>query len=233
MPDALLMPRDTSSTSVPVSGHSLSVRDDLCYRRIGEDFVFLCLRTDRYFLLRGSAGERFERFLVGDSDPADIAWLVERQLVSHTADHAGFISRPFPLPRSSLLDTPMPRAGLGLTSRVLAAQFRARHELRERSLGAIVNDLDRFGDATAVAESDIGLALASAFLRARRYVSAIDQCLVRGLAMKRMAMRQKLDARLVIGVTMPFSAHCWVQVGEIILTDPLDMVRPFQPILAV
>lgn len=41
------------------------------------------------------------------------------------------------------------------------------------------------------------------------------------------------DARLLIGVTMPFSAHCWVQVGDTVLTDSLDLVLSFQPILSV
>jgi len=29
---------------------------------------------------------------------------------------------------------------------------------------------------------------------------------------------------------MPFAAHCWVQAGDQVLTDPLDVVLHYQPI---
>jgi hypothetical protein len=38
----------------------------------------------------------------------------------------------------------------------------------------------------------------------------------------------------VLGVRMnPFSAHAWAQFGSIVLTDSLEQVREFTPILAV
>jgi hypothetical protein len=32
---------------------------------------------------------------------------------------------------------------------------------------------------------------------------------------------------------MPFSAHCWVQADDVVLTDTLDIIRRYQPIFAV
>lgn len=49
--------------------------------------------------------------------------------------------------------------------------------------------------------------------------------------MKRMLARQGCHADLVIGVTLPFSAHCWVQLGSTVLTDSLDLVQAYKPIL--
>ncbi len=51
--------------------------------------------------------------------------------------------------------------------------------------------------------------------------------------MKRLLAQRGCDARLVFGVTMPFSAHCWVQAEDVVLTDTLDIVRRYQPIFAV
>jgi hypothetical protein len=31
----------------------------------------------------------------------------------------------------------------------------------------------------------------------------------------------------------PFEAHCWAQIGQVVLTDPLERVLRFQPILAL
>ena len=72
--------------------------------------------------------------------------------------------------------------------------------------------------------------LAAAFQRARYYWSGIDECLSRGIAMRRELAGKGCEARLVIGVTLPFAAHCWVQLGPAVLTDPLDVVTPYTPI---
>ena len=42
-----------------------------------------------------------------------------------------------------------------------------------------------------------------------------------------------LGSDLVIGVMLPFSAHCWIQVGAAVLSDPLDLVVNYQPLLTV
>jgi hypothetical protein len=211
----------------------LSVRAGLYYRRIAGDYVFLCLRTDRYFLLRGAPVERFDRFLAGEASEADVGWLAARQLVTDTVDDGFIVSKSVPSARSCFLDRPLPRARSGITVATLAAQLRARHELRRRNLADIVADIERAGHGIEKTRLDACLSLAAAFQRSRHYAAAIDRCLVRGLAMKRMLLRRDCEAWFVIGVTMPFSAHCWVQVGDVVLTDPLDMILPFQPILAV
>ncbi|WP_295326785.1 lasso peptide biosynthesis B2 protein [uncultured Sphingopyxis sp.] len=112
-------------------------------------------------------------------------------------------------------------------------QRRASVELRRDSLLEIVERLGRGRPRNASCGERVCQNIAAAFLRSRRLVSAEDQCLVRGIAMKRMLAQRGCDARLVFGVTMPFSAHCWVQAGDVVLTDTLDIVRRYQPIFAV
>ena len=71
----------------------------------------------------------------------------------------------------------------------------------------------------------------AAFQAARHFFPATDQCLARSIAMKRVLASQGCHADLVIGVALPFSAHAWVQFGDEVLTDPLDLVEPYTPIL--
>src|SRR3546814_10650482 len=78
---------------------------------------------------------------------------------------------------------------------------------------------------------DRGQSTAAAFVRAWRYRNATDQCLVRSIAMRAMLARRGLGSDLVIGVMLPFSAHCWIQVGAAVLSDPLDLVVNYQPLL--
>lgn len=208
-------------------------RPDLHYRRIGDDFLFLDLAADRYFLLQGPVAESFGRFVAGEADCADLDRLAKRRLLVETEAGAAFPSRVVPVARSSLLDGPLPSAAIATAASSIWAQARARRALVRHSLLAIVTDLAAAG--RDVDEADIALCrkVAAAFVRARHYAPAADQCLVRGLAMKRMLLRRRCAASLVFGVTMPFAAHCWVQVGEMVLTDPLDFILPFEPILAV
>lgn len=59
-------------------------------------------------------------------------------------------------------------------------------------------------------------------------------CLYRSFFLLAFLRRRGLDAAWVFGVrTWPFEAHCWLQVGDVVLDDSIDHVRLFAPILAV
>lgn len=199
---------------------------------MGDVFVFLDLRADRYFLLHGDAARRFERFLAGTLSAADADWLSERRIIS-PAFAAQEPARSAPTVRSSIFDVEMPAACLRDTAAAIGAQIRARYELRSRSLGRIIKSIDHPEILSRTLAPEGYRAAAAAFRRARHFFPAIDECLPRGIAMKRLLCRQRREAALVIGVTLPFSAHCWVQAGDVVLTDPIDVVLPFEPILVV
>ena len=74
----------------------------------------------------------------------------------------------------------------------------------------------------------------SAFDRTKVVRPLADRCLVSSLAFLDVAFSRGLDARLVLGVfAAPFSAHCWVQVGDTVMNDRLDYVQSFTPIVAI
>jgi hypothetical protein len=73
-----------------------------------------------------------------------------------------------------------------------------------------------------------------AFRAVHPWIPFEGDCLQRGYRLHHHLHRRGIDARWVFGVrTWPFLAHCWVQVGELVVGDSLDRVGGFTPILAV
>jgi hypothetical protein len=212
---------------------ALALRSGLHHCRFEAEYVFFDLSVDRYFLLSGVAAHRFGRFVSGRASADDHEHLLSHDLLVEVPDEEMRGGRTLPAATASLIDTPVADAPFGTAVASLLAQWRARRDLGRCRLADIVCT---FGDECidiSPGMDEICGEIAAAFLRARLYASATDQCLVRGIAMKRMLMRRGCAASLAFGVTMPFAAHCWVQTGETVLTDPLDIVLHYQPIFAV
>jgi len=212
---------------------ALDIRPGLHFCRFDSDYVLLDLPADRYFLVEGDIAQAFARFLEGSSNATDQDVLREQQLICPTRISGTTSVAMPPTAAASLIDRPFPKASLLDTLLAMQYQRRARTDLRRQSIGEIVRLL---GEPTRSRPARHGqppyLRTAAAFQRARRYVSATDQCLARGIGLRRMLTGQGCEARLVFGVTLPFAAHCWVQIGETVLTDPLDVVLHYKPIFA-
>lgn len=75
----------------------------------------------------------------------------------------------------------------------------------------------------------------SKYMRLRPFVlSARDRCLHDSLSLIRFLGARGLFPQWVIGVrTRPFTAHSWVQSGDLVLNDQHEHVRAFHPILVV
>jgi hypothetical protein len=75
---------------------------------------------------------------------------------------------------------------------------------------------------------------ARTFLQARIYAPVETSCLLDSLALVKFLARQGLRAHIVFGVTGdPFSAHCWVQVKDMVLSDTAGNVNAYTPIRVV
>lgn len=88
-------------------------------------------------------------------------------------------------------------------------------------------------DATALARAE-ELARVFSHLRTFAY-TAHDHCLYDSLVMSDFLSRFGIASTCVFGVrTLPFNAHCWVQVGGVLVTETsLEEIATFSPILAV
>ena len=212
---------------------SAMLRSGLHHCQFAGAFVLFDLSADRYFLLTDQSAERFDRMLAGSGTSADEDHLRGLGLL---ADDETDKLPPAALPPTaarSLVDEPLDKASMAAIISCICAQRRARRDLQNKSLTEIVTRLGRRSNQLSSTNMDGCRRIAAAFAHAKRYMSSDDQCLVRGIAMRNMLARRGVAASLVFGVTMPFAAHSWAQVGDTVLTDFLDVVLHYQPIFAV
>ena len=66
------------------------------------------------------------------------------------------------------------------------------------------------------------------------FYSAKDACLRNSLTLVEFLAKYEIYPTCVFGVKMdPFAAHAWVQHGAVVLTDPIEHVKTFTPIMLV
>ncbi|HEY8616068.1 lasso peptide biosynthesis B2 protein [Phenylobacterium sp.] len=76
--------------------------------------------------------------------------------------------------------------------------------------------------------------LARLFERCAIWLPLPGKCLARSFVLLRFLQRSGSGAVWVFGVrTWPFSAHCWLQSGEVALDDFAERLVPYEPILAL
>jgi len=211
----------------------LTLRRGLHHREVSGAHILFDLPADRYILLAGSTAACFGRFLSGCATDGDLAELSARDLIEPAGYRATLGHQAFVPPTSSLTDDGLPEGGLRGTTTSLWFLRRARSDLRRRPLSDVLEDLARTKPVRAGSDDKKLAHIAADFRRAGRFISMQDQCLVRGVAMLNVLHRKGVAASLVFGVTIPFAAHCWIQAGDRILTDPFDIVRNYQPIYIV
>ncbi|ASR50314.1 lasso peptide biosynthesis B2 protein [Blastomonas fulva] len=195
--------------------------------------IFLDVDRARYFLLQDRADARFRRFLEQSADAADFHWLIARNIITEGCDDPTLHNPKVPAPTSGLENHPSLSADVVSTIRAIAAQITARRMLRRLPFAEILKPGWSTAQRVAQDQNHQVSLVTAAFQRARHFVPAKDQCLVRSIAMKKVLASHGCHVDLVIGVALPFSAHAWVQSGDTILTDPLDLVEPYKPILVV
>nr|WP_286207875.1 lasso peptide biosynthesis B2 protein [Hephaestia sp. MAHUQ-44] len=140
---------------------------------------------------------------------------------------------------SSILDRDdLPSPPLLATLHAAMRLRRAKAMLRHTSLAQMVRRFRlakaRLATAERSATIDTALRLATAFQAAARLVDALDQCLPLSFALAHRALQHRLPVDMLIGVKLrPFEAHAWVQSEGTVLSDRLDAVQPYTPILAL
>ncbi len=76
--------------------------------------------------------------------------------------------------------------------------------------------------------------LIAAFEYVERTMVGKDRCLLRAIALQRLLAGGGHASTLVFGVRLnPFHAHCWLQDGDLVLNDTIEVIASFQPIRAV
>lgn len=223
--------------SVSAGGHRpfttvISPAPSIHIATIEDDLVALDLDNDAYFCLPGLAPH-----LVTEGDGR---WTASSAVLADGLLETGlFQSTVSRQPGPAL--TPAARTSRGYEGRgsgsmagVALAAIMARWAWRihGRSLKALVArspNLPLRHDQVAEAMADARL-----FDHWVPWVPGQGQCLYRAYLLRAFLASRGRGATWVFGVrTWPFSAHCWLQVGDVLLDDDLDRVGLYTPIMAV
>ncbi|WP_206243567.1 lasso peptide biosynthesis B2 protein [Novosphingobium terrae] len=222
-----------------MQGYALNPGVTFCFT--GSRAIFLDQIADRYLTLGNTEDLAFSRLLEGagldQSDLEQITALVGQ----------GFLqpAKPGRLPQPCSAAPPVTAAhsaGRKGPSGWAQLQFalrvmQARRQLRRHGLYKSLESF-RIGRVSRTQHTSPSLAVlgeATELLRTiSRYMTRHDQCLPISLGLARYLQNRGVDCKLILGVQLgPFQAHCWVQHGNQLIGDDLDMVRTFTPILAV
>lgn len=221
-----------------------TVRDDLSFCRVGEQFVFLDIGNDRYFRLPKLLERALARHMDGDGiSDMDISGLVEQNVLVDQPRSTIFDPESVEPALRSAMEAPPARQKLRAFElmEVIAIVLHTRLELKLFALKHVLHGLVRDGhikpaQATApTALFERRLSDAAALYRlARLYVPVDMCCLLDSVAMAKFLRRRQLYAHIVFGVALdPFSAHCWVQAGDLVLNDTVGNVNSHTPIRVV
>lgn len=111
--------------------------------------------------------------------------------------------------------------------------------LRLSSIERIVQRVRRrnAGNGHSTPEFDLSAlkSYIAAFVRLRPFVfTSHDACLLECLVLSEFLARKGVHPNWVFAVQFePFAAHCWLQLGSIVLNDSVERVSHFNPIMIV
>jgi len=223
-----------------MSSLSLRLRDNLHWCDSNGRAVFLDIEQDRYFCLHTAANDAFLRLARGDigsDDPDRLRPLIGRGLLVESGESPARLSRPLVEPVTR--DYPSEPAGrlalLHLATAILR-EWRTGRLLRSAPIRQVIAAARR-PSSRRRRSSDGGRALAAIVAAANDaalLTRSHDRCLVRAFAVHAACRTKGIRAKLVFGVIAhPFAAHCWVQLGSIVLVGGFEQARLYTPILVV
>lgn len=208
------------------------LHEDISYCEVDGGLVLLDVGRDRYFRLPHVLETALLAYLSGNvCSEENIEILVEQNVLKPVMsitrhDAAPAICDP---ERSNIERVQSGRAtSIGRMLEVLAVVLHVRRQLKRSTLKYALNSmisyrLHKVSRATKDPRDQSTQRLfdaADEFRWARPYVPVEPVCLLDSLALTRFLAKRGLHADIVIGITSePFSAHCWVQVGDIVLDD--------------
>lgn len=224
------------------------IADGIGFCRFEGRTIVLDITADRYWQLGEDAGRVLETVgagMMGGIDEHALARLVTLGFVA-PADEGpaammgspgASISASLSHPSKSALEQAgqQVRAGWATACEVATLTISARVALRRLALKTILDRLAaRRRRATPTPPPTNLELLAQRFARCRRMVPLRPLCLPDSIAFLWFAMRRGHAPRLVFGVeAFPFTAHCWVQDGSVVLTDALDHASRFKSIMVL
>jgi len=199
--------------------------------QVAEDIILLDRSADAYNCLLGAA----EAVRPGPGGLIEVS----RPEIMHELLLAGIAARspPSPLRRDPVSPTrELPRMNRASRSEVFRAGIAlviAAQAFKARTLESLIAGSSS-GDRPTPVVDEIRLdRLVAAARSARPWVPFEGECLQRSYQLRRFLQREGMATEWLFGVrTWPFAAHCWLQIGDLVVGDRLERVRFYTPILA-
>ena len=204
--------------------------------------IFMDIAHDRYFCLPIATEQAFladrEDQPLGTNDRARLERLVPQGLLEQAGSEVGrWFPRDIRTPESDFRDWPRPARRISDAIQIFRMETSVDRQRRRGSLKDSLDEIEQInagiGDTAADRRAEsLSVGWASDWLGWLR--TSEDRCLSRSLAAARVLLQRGIDISLFFGVSgRPFKAHCWVQCDEVVLTDRLENVTPFTPILQI
>ena len=207
---------------------------------IGARAIVLDIASDRYFLLSGQEAAAIAELARGGVPPRDVIRRIEDRGMLSVGSGGPVAPVSAPALEESALEGDGTVEPIGLME-VAMVRLRASAALRVAGLEATIDrwrglrdhsELSRAAATTAGrARGGASAGLAKGFAASRLFVPARRACVPDSLALASCLWHRGASADVYFGVRLdPFAAHCWVQAGPVLLSDPLDVVREFTPV---
>lgn len=230
--------------SLEIDMASYQLRPSLSFCHAGGRLIFLDVEADRYLTLPPAQERALIAYL--DADPAvgiDVSALVAGNVLVKRPDRVVDDSPEAAVPARSAMEIPIPdspprlRDAAEVVAIVLAAKLRLELLPFAKVLDRVARGRRSAGVlnvSSPAPEEDRLIRAAAVFRQVRLFVPVGMRCLIDSLALVRFLQRRNLHANIVFGVAIdPFSAHCWVQAGDLVLNDTLGNVASHIPIRVV
>ena len=226
----LLIPKPLASTDVIApTPQALFLRLHVFAAPVDDDLVVLDLARDDYLCIPGGAAH----FRPARHDNAcRVSGPLAEALHEAGLAQAEPGQPPQRLPktpsRSILYDTPAALKLSDVAPLVAAGLSVRRAERRE----GIASQLSVVGRARRREDPAAARRAAGALWRIQPWLPFDGECLQRSMLLVAFLRELGLTADWVFGVRLwPFSAHCWVQSGDVCLNDDHERLRAYTPIL--
>ncbi|MFJ6024269.1 lasso peptide biosynthesis B2 protein [Brevundimonas sp. NPDC092305] len=204
---------------------------DIFMARADEDIVVLDLVNDRYDGLFDAA-EAVRLDGRGGLSPADDH--IRSELIATglaVEGPVGPADRPIPPPRREVEADPRPPAqDIGRAAIVLSS---ATLKFRGKRLRELVNIAHPIRGPAPYDEARLSRLVGAARI-ARTWIPFEGECLQRAFLLRAYLASQGVTTDWIFGVrTWPFAAHCWLQIGDLLVGDRLARASQFTPIMRV
>jgi Transglutaminase-like superfamily len=212
---------------------------------VGRQTIFLDLRTDKYQGVDSQSfwslaayfdGGKRDEPLTGRQQQM-LRWLTEKGLLTTVASQGKPVHQILHAPAKRQLPRTISLNGLqrlAWVARLFGTAMRADRQLRAHPIQDCVERIRTAKAQCRPADPDQVPPWLSYVLHARFYYPADAICLRDSFLLMKLLTKHGVSADWVFGVkTDPFEAHCWVQIGDLVVNDDCERTSRFHPILVV